>query len=64
MSRPEPGSGAASLIVFLFGVLLFASPFTEWWARQQPPWYTPYALWLGLIALIWLVLRRLGRHDL
>lgn len=64
MSPSDPGGGAASVIVFLFGVLLFASPFTEWWARQNPPWYAPYALWLGLVGLIWVVLRRLGRHDL
>ncbi|PWG63548.1 hypothetical protein [Sediminicurvatus halobius] len=64
MAPSDHGAGAGSLIVFLFGLLLFASPFTEWWAARQPPWYTAYALWLLLIVLIGLVVRRLGRHDL
>lgn len=47
------------LILFLFGVLLFASPLVQWWASGAFPWYVPYMLWGLVIALIAVV----QRHD-
>jgi hypothetical protein len=50
------------VLLFLFGVFLFLSPFTYWWASVARAWYMPYLLWLGLIGLIaWVAYRR--RHD-
>lgn len=50
-----------SILVFLVGVFLFASPFTLWWAGITDLWYLPYLMWVGLIALIaWVVQRS---HD-
>ena len=46
------------LILFLFGALLFASPWVQWWASGDFPWFLPYALWALLIALIVLSQRR------
>lgn len=47
------------LILFLFGILLFASPLVHWWASGAFPWFVPYMLWALVIALIALV----QRHD-
>ena len=50
------------VLLFLFGLFLFFSPFTFWWATIAGVWYLPYLLWLGLIGLIaWVVHRR--HHD-
>ncbi|MBW7861739.1 MAG: hypothetical protein KJZ96_05590 [Rhodocyclaceae bacterium] len=45
------------VILFLFGILLFASPLVYWWASPAFPWYAPYLLWAILIGLIVLVQR-------
>lgn len=47
------------LILFLFGVLLFASPLVHWWASDTFPWFGPYVLWGLVVMLIALV----QRHD-
>jgi len=50
------------VLLFLFGLFVFFSPFTFWWSASASVWYLPYLLWLGLIVLIaWVVHRR--RHD-
>ncbi|MDX5364397.1 MAG: hypothetical protein LPJ91_09615 [Pseudazoarcus pumilus] len=46
------------VILFLFGALLFASPWVHWWASGSLPWYVPYVLWALVIALIAVVQRR------
>ena len=46
------------VILFLFGTLMFASPWVHWWASGSLPWYTPYLLLALLIVLIALVQRR------
>ncbi|MGM0677285.1 hypothetical protein [Ectothiorhodospira marina] len=53
-----------TLILFLLGVLLFASPLVDWWSRPGMPWYLPYLLWGGLIGLGILIQLGRGRHDL
>lgn len=64
-SGPEHGRSVDSAIVLFFAALfLFVSPFTDWWARDDSPWYLPYLLWLGLIGLIAVVALRRDPHDL
>ncbi len=60
--RPDSGHNLDGVVLlFLFGVFLFLSPFTFWWAANAGVWYLPYVLWFGLILLIaWVVNRR---HD-
>lgn len=49
-SRSGPLDGVA--LLFLLALFLFASPFTEWWARTGLVWYFPFLLWGLLIALV------------
>jgi tryptophan-rich sensory protein len=50
------------VLLFLFGLFLFLSPFTYWWAAVASVWYLPYLFWLGFAGLIaWVTHRR--RHD-
>jgi len=51
------------IILFLLALFVLLSPLVEWWAADDSPWYTPYALWLGLICLVFILARRRGRHD-
>jgi hypothetical protein len=55
MSSPEGERAAAaparSAILLAVGVLALASPLRLLWAREGAPWYTPFAVWLGLVAL-------------
>lgn len=47
------------ILLFVFGLFVFFSPFTSWWASVTTLWYLPYLLWLGMIVLIaWVVHRR------
>jgi hypothetical protein len=57
--RPDTSRSVDSVVLlFLFGLFLFFSPFTFWWAAAARAWYIPYLLWLGLIGLIaWAVHR-------
>jgi hypothetical protein len=58
---PESGNRWDSVVLlFLFGLFLFFSPFTFWWASVVGIWYFPYLLWLGLIGLIAWVAARAG----
>lgn len=60
---PRP-SRDGTILLFLLALLLFLSPLTWWWASDHSPWFLPYALWLGLIALLgWYQWSR-GHHDL
>jgi hypothetical protein len=65
MSLTSPASGARRidivLLLFLFGLFLFLSPFTSWWAAVAAVWYLPFLLWFGFIALIAWVAHL--RHD-
>ena len=51
------------VLLFLFALLVFASPAVTWWASADKPWYLPYLIWLALIALAAWLYRREGRHD-
>lgn len=58
-NRDRPDS---VVLLLLFGLFLFFSPFTFWWAAVFPAWYVPYLLWFGFIVLIFWVMQRSG-HD-
>lgn len=61
--RPDNGRSVdRTVLLFLFGLFLFFSPFTSWWAALAARWYLPYLLWLALIGLIaWVAYR--SQHD-
>ena len=44
-------SGHAILLV-LGAIFLFHSPFTQWWAGLNLPWYSVFIFWLLLIVLV------------
>lgn len=51
--RPVSGRRFDSVVLlFLFGLFLFFSPFAFWWSAMAQAWYLPYLLWLGFIGLI------------
>jgi hypothetical protein len=49
------------VLLFLFGLFLFLSPFTSWWSAVASVWYLPFLLWFGYIGLIAWVAHL--RHD-
>ena len=52
------------ILLFLFALLLFVSPFTDWWAQATLPWFFPFALWGMLILLIFIAtVTRTRRED-
>ena len=53
-----------ALLLVLLALLLFASPLTIAWARDDTPWLLPYLLWLLLIGIGGWLHYRYGRHDL
>lgn len=59
----ETGPGGYSVLLFLFGLLLLASPLTIWWMSAGAPWYTAWVIWALLITLSGLIAHRLGHHD-
>lgn len=66
MSSGQPNNSGRRfddvLLLFLFGLFLFLSPFTFWWAAVAAVWYLPFLLWAGFIALIaWIA--RVRRDD-
>ncbi|MCP3662824.1 MAG: hypothetical protein GY696_10055 [Gammaproteobacteria bacterium] len=60
-SEPEQ-QRESTLLLALFSLFLFASPFTIWWASGHYPWLLPYLLWL-LVILIGAWLRNKHRHH-
>ena len=64
---PSPNASRRALdrtvLVLIAALLVFASPFTRWWAQGDPPWYLPYLLWGGVLLLIYLLQRWQRRDD-
>jgi hypothetical protein len=52
------------VVLFLFALLLLASPLLGWWAADDSPWYLPYLLWLLVIMLAAWLHERYARDDL
>ncbi len=61
---PEVGAAGVAILLFLLAVTLFASPLTGWWLSFTPPWWTPWLIWAGLLALAGLTIGRRTRRDL
>ncbi|WP_290648861.1 hypothetical protein [Aquisalimonas sp.] len=59
----DTGPGVSSVLLFLLGLLLIASPFSAWWMSIGAPWYTAWVLWGLLIGLSVLLSLRLGHYD-
>ncbi len=51
------------LLLLLFALFLLLSPFLEWWAADDSPWYAPYLIWALLIALTFRLRRFLDRQT-
>lgn len=63
--KPEPGRPLTSLVlVFLFGLMMYATPFLTWWAVEDSPWYLPYLIWLVIIVLVAIAQLRRGADDI
>lgn len=63
--KPEPGRPLTSLVlVFLFGLMMYATPFLTWWAVEDSPWYLPYLIWLVIIVLVAIAQLRRGTDDI
>jgi len=59
----EPGKYLdRAILVFLFALLLFASPIVAWWAAPHRPWYVPYLLWFVVIGFAFWIQRRRDRR--
>ena len=52
------------ILLFLLALFLLLSPILRWWAADDSAWYTPYVIWLVLIALGFWLQRKSGRHEL
>lgn len=59
MPSPPTHRTDLTLLLFAFALFLLASPLVDWWSGEGSPWYTPYLLWLLIIALA----RRLQRQP-
>lgn len=60
----DPGSSNGNdkfLAVAFLLLLILATPFTAVWANGSAAWYLPYLLWLGLILVLTLLMRRGSR---
>lgn len=45
-------SSDLTLLLFLFALFVFHSPFTRWWTGLGLPWYTVFVLWFLVILLV------------
>jgi len=57
MTSPRSRAAAAALVTAV--VVAFASPLRGAWARDDGPWWLPFAVWLPIVVgLGWLVRER------
>ncbi len=49
---PPQQQGFSALLIILLALVMIASPLLQWWSGSGSPWYIPYLLWGGIIALI------------
>ncbi len=61
--RSETGGSVDRVILlFLFALLLLASPLVAVWAADDSPWYLPYLLW-GVIIILAVQLQQRFPND-
>lgn len=53
-----------TVAVALLLLVLFASPFLNWWSQSGLPWYAPYLFWLGIILLTAMAQKYKSKDDL
>ncbi len=51
-----------TVIVVLISLLILLPPLLEYWGDGSNPWYTPYLVWSGIIALTYFLQKLLRRH--
>ena len=53
MNGSPPSGRSVDLCLLAFGValLLLATPLRQLWAVEGRPWFTPFLVWLAIIAL-------------
>ena len=62
MQRPaESRARELGLLAFAISMLLLASPLRMLWSRPETHWLVPFAIWLGIVLLAGLAVRR--RRD-
>jgi membrane protein implicated in regulation of membrane protease activity len=59
MHAPESHDGA--VLALVAGVVVLATPLRVLWLRDGSPWWLPFAVWAGIVALAAVVARREGR---
>jgi len=56
---PAPGrSQAAAFFAFTVAAVAIGSPARQLWLRPEAGWLAPFAVWLGIIALVGIAGRR------
>jgi hypothetical protein len=51
---------AAAIFVAMATILLFATPLRALWARDDGPWWLPFAVWAPLVVVLARTLRDRG----
>ena len=51
-----------TIVVLLFAVLVLLPPIRDLWSSPQSPWYLPYLVWAGIIAVTFWLGRLLAKH--
>jgi len=49
-----------TIIVVLIALLILLPPLLHLWTAQDNSWFTPYLVWLGVIAITYLLQKKLG----
>jgi len=53
-----------TVIVVIIALLILLPPMLDWWGVNNNPWYTPYLVWLGIIAMSYWLQRVLRKHAI
>jgi hypothetical protein len=59
MHLPESHDGAA--VALAVGLVVLATPLRVLWLRDSSPWWLPFAVWAGVVALAAIAARREAR---
>ena len=53
-----------TVIVVIIALLILLPPMLDWWGASNNLWYTPYLIWLGIIAMAYWLQRVLRKHAI